>query len=112
MQDRVEAGIRAVLREPAHRVEGLETDIAVIGDRPGATANPASSLVRAALTATRAIGRDPILALSATDANVPMAAGIPALTMGCGGSAGLAHTTDEWYRNVHGPEGVIRRRPR
>jgi hypothetical protein len=48
------------------------------------------------------------MALSSTDANLPMKLGIPALTMGCGGEAGLAHTTDEWYRNVRGPEGVIR----
>ena len=34
--------------------------------------------------------------------------GIPALTIGCGGEAGLAHTTDEWYRNVGGAEGVVR----
>ena len=50
----------------------------------------------------------PQLALSSTDANVPMALGIPALTLGCGGDAGLAHTTDEWYRNVDGPDGTIR----
>ena len=37
-----------------------------------------------------------------------MALGVSALTMGCGGDAGLAHTTKEWYRNVDGPEGVIR----
>jgi len=106
--DRIEAGVRAVLQEAAHHVQGLELDIAVIGDRPGASTNSESSLVRAALAATQAIGRDPILALSSTDANVPMAACIPALTIGCGGEAGLAHTTREWYRNVHGPEGVIR----
>lgn len=27
---------------------------------------------------------------------------------GAGGEAGLAHTTDEWYRNDAGPEGVLR----
>jgi hypothetical protein len=37
-----------------------------------------------------------------------MAAGIPAITVGGGGQAGLAHTTAEWYRNTKGPEGVLR----
>ena len=34
--------------------------------------------------------------------------GIPAITMGAGGEAGQAHTTDEWYRNVQGPDGILR----
>jgi tripeptide aminopeptidase len=37
-----------------------------------------------------------------------MSRGIPAITIGCGGEAGLAHTTDEWYRNVGGSTGVVR----
>jgi hypothetical protein len=37
-----------------------------------------------------------------------MQQGIPALTIWCGGEAGLAHTTDEWYRNRGGADGVVR----
>ncbi len=37
-----------------------------------------------------------------------MALGIPAITMGAGGEAGLAHTTEEWYRNEGGPDGILR----
>ena len=48
------------------------------------------------------------LAVSSTDANLPMALGIPAITLGAGGEAGSAHTTSEWYRNVQGPEGILR----
>ncbi|MBT8488609.1 MAG: peptidase M20, partial [Gemmatimonadetes bacterium] len=47
-------------------------------------------------------------ARSSTDANVPMACGVPAITLGCGGEAGKAHTTDEWYRNTKGPDGIVR----
>jgi hypothetical protein len=28
--------------------------------------------------------------------------------MGAGGEAGQAHTTEEWYRNVQGPAGILR----
>jgi tripeptide aminopeptidase len=105
---RMESSIRNIVREATPPGRGMELDITVIGDRPGAGTDLESSLVRATLAATLAVGREPILALSSTDANVPMNAGIPALTIGCGGEAGLAHTTEEWYRNVHGPEGVIR----
>jgi hypothetical protein len=37
-----------------------------------------------------------------------MNVGIPAITLGAGGEAGLAHTPDEWYRNVQGPDGTLR----
>jgi acetylornithine deacetylase/succinyl-diaminopimelate desuccinylase-like protein len=100
--------IRAEVEEVAHAHPGLTWAIEVIGDRPGGRTDRAAPLVRAAIEATRAVGREPLMALSSTDANVPMKLGIPALTMGCGGEAGLAHTTDEWYRNVRGPEGVVR----
>lgn len=79
-----------------------------IGDRPAGTTPVDAPLVRAAAAATRALGGRPELAVSSTDANIPMTLGIPALTMGAGGEAGAAHTTDEWYRNVRGPDGIVR----
>lgn len=85
-----------------------ELAIEVIGDRPAGATDSEEPLVRAALAATRAVGAEPELAVSSTDANIPMSLGIPAVTMGAGGEAGLAHTTDEWYRNEGGPEGILR----
>ncbi len=86
----------------------LEAHVETIGVRPAGTTDPDAGLVRAARLATEAVGVDPILALSSTDANAAMAAGIPAVTLGGGGEAGGAHTTAEWYRNVRGVEGVAR----
>ncbi len=99
------------IRDELARTETPDTirlTLEVVGDRPAGATDPDAPLVRAALEATRAVGRRPVLAMSSTDANVPMDLGIPALTLGCGGEAGLAHTTDEWYRNVRGPQGVVR----
>ncbi|MEX0893727.1 MAG: peptidase M20, partial [Gemmatimonadota bacterium] len=45
---------------------------------------------------------------SSTDANVAMAAGIPALALGAGGAAGGTHTTAEWYDPTDGWLGVQR----
>ena len=105
--DELEVRIRdEVARTSASGDLTLEVDI--IGNRPAGSSDPKAPLVRAAVEATRALGRRPVMALSSTDANVPMQQGIPALTIGCGGEAGLAHTTDEWYRNVRGPDGVVR----
>ena len=40
--------------------------------------------------------------------DLPMSLGIPAITLGAGGSAGEVHTTNEWYRNEDGPAGIQR----
>ncbi len=112
--ERTEAAVRdavaaATAAENARAERGvLEAHVERIGVRPAGTTDPDADLVRAARVATEAVGVEPVFALSSTDANAAMAAGIPAVTLGGGGEAGGAHTTDEWYRNVHGVEGVVR----
>jgi tripeptide aminopeptidase len=86
----------------------LELGIEEIGRRPAGITPPDSPLVQAAVRATHALGVEPRLASSSTDANVPMALGIPAITLGAGGRAGGIHTLDEWYTNWKGPEGILR----
>ncbi len=98
---------RAVEGEAARHPD-LDYGLEVIGDRPSGATDDEHPLVQAALAATRLLGEEPQLALSSTDANVPMAFGVPAITLGCGGEAGKAHTTDEWYRNTKGPDGIVR----
>jgi acetylornithine deacetylase/succinyl-diaminopimelate desuccinylase-like protein len=113
--DRLDARIRrgaddalaAVNQSPNGRGRA-ELEVQVIGDRPAGTTDPELPLVRAAVSATHAVGAAPELAVSSTDANIPMALGIPAVTMGAGGEAGLAHTPEEWYRNECGPDGILR----
>jgi acetylornithine deacetylase/succinyl-diaminopimelate desuccinylase-like protein len=86
----------------------VEVRVRSIGRRPGGATPVESPLVQAAFAATRGLDRSPEIALSSTDANIPMALGIPAITLGCGGRAGKTHTTAEWFRNVPGAEGPIR----
>jgi hypothetical protein len=54
------------------------------------------------------IGETAELVASSTDANVPIALGIPAIAVGAGGESGGTHTTEEWFTNEGGPEGVER----
>lgn len=109
----------AVLDEMDARVHGLagihvgglpslELALESIGQRPAASTPVDAPLVKAAVAATCALGGGAELSVSSTDANIPMTLGIPAITIGAGGEAGQAHTPDEWYRNVGGPEGVVR----
>src|SRR5690606_11028279 len=113
--DRLDGAVRVCARDAvaeANRSANgrgrVELAVELIGDRPAGGTDPREGLVRAALAATRAVGASPELAVSSTDANIPMALGIPAVTIGAGGEAGLAHTPEEWYRNEGGPEGVLR----
>ncbi|MDP9348948.1 MAG: peptidase dimerization domain-containing protein, partial [Gemmatimonadota bacterium] len=90
------------------RTRSLACEIEVIGDRPSGETPASTELVRAALAASAALGVRAELAASSTDANVPMALGIPAITVGAGGEGGGVHTTGEWYSNRGGPLGVER----
>ncbi len=104
----LESEIRQAVDDIATSSAGIIFEIETIGQRPGGETPPGAPLVEAAVAATRSQGCEPVLTLSSTDANIPMSKGIAAITIGCGGEAGQAHTTDEWYRNVQGVEGVMR----
>jgi acetylornithine deacetylase/succinyl-diaminopimelate desuccinylase-like protein len=75
----------------------LELDLKLIGDRPSGETPTDALLVRLAEEATRACGYQPRLDRSSTDSNVAISLGIPAITIGAGGSSGNSHTLDEWY---------------
>src|SRR5207237_188292 len=72
-------------------------DVRLVGDRPSGITPRTHPLVQVAVAANRALGRDAELAAASTDANVPIALGIPAIALGAGGRAGDAHLTTEWY---------------
>jgi tripeptide aminopeptidase len=97
-------------QEMARSTKGtpLVLEIERIGDRPCGFTPPDVPLLKAACTATRLIGSVPELTASSTDANVPIALGIPALAMGAGGRAGGVHTLDEWFENHGGALGIER----
>jgi len=93
-------------RAPATPPLGL--DVRLVGDRPSGTTPRAHPLVQAAIAANRVLGRDAELAAASTDANVPIALGIPAIALGAGGKAGDAHLATEWYENADGALGIVR----
>ncbi len=86
----------------------LEMETTSIGARPAGATDWDAPLLRAARTATEAVGVAPETSIASTDANVPMSLGIPALTVGGGGRAGGMHTVDEWFENDEGSLGVLR----
>lgn len=75
----------------------LKVDIQMIGNRPSGETRADSRLVRVAVEATRAMGLRPILNRASTDSNIPISLGIPAITIGVGGSSNDSHRLSEWY---------------
>lgn len=116
MLDRYEHEIqnvaRAACEEENHRralgTRALSMTIEPIGARPCGETSIDHPLVKHALATTRLVGREPDLATASTDANVPIARGIPAIAIGAGGRGGDAHTHTEWFDNTDGVRGIAR----
>jgi tripeptide aminopeptidase len=100
----------AIAEQNAGRTRGaaLEVDLDLVGDRPSGEIDPATPFVQRAMAAISRFGHDPQLQRSSTDANVPIALGIPAVTLGGGGVGGGAHSLDEWWLNVDGHRAIQR----
>jgi tripeptide aminopeptidase len=72
-----------------------------IGARPAAQL-PEDAAILSYLRAVDAhLGIRSRLDCSSTDANIPLFLGIPAVSIGAGGTGGGAHTPQEWFK----PEG-------
>ncbi|HEY8004426.1 MAG TPA: M20/M25/M40 family metallo-hydrolase [Phenylobacterium sp.] len=77
----------------------------LIGERPTGSTSPDAAIVRTTAAAARAAGYTPELGASSTDSNIPISLGVPAVTIGSGGTGGRAHSVDEWI-DVAKPESV------
>jgi len=113
---RLDAAVRHALTESLDEenrrrlpgTESLTVDVRRVGDRPSGLTPRAHPLVQTAVAATRAVGHAHQLACASTDANVPIALGVPAVALGAGGRAGDAHLPTEWYENDKGALGIVR----
>ncbi len=77
----------------------------LIGERPTGATSQDSPIVRATAAAVRAMAFTTDLGANSTDSNIPISLGIPAVTIGSGGTGGRAHSLDEWI-DVAKPESV------
>ena len=102
--------VRALNEQNAARSRGpeLTLEARLVGDRPTGTTAANSPLVQRAITVTRYFGLTPKLDESSTDANVPIARGIPAITIGRGGESGNSHAPEEYWINAQGTRGIRR----
>jgi acetylornithine deacetylase/succinyl-diaminopimelate desuccinylase-like protein len=69
----------------------------LVGVRPAGSTPADSAIVLTALAVTRLLGPEGTLREGSSDSNVPMNLGIPALTIGGGGSGSGAHSLNETF---------------
>lgn len=86
----------------------LDVQIETTGDRPSGETPAGSPIVAVVTDASRALGIRPELECSSTDSNVPISLGVPAVTIGGGGSGGATHTLEEWYDPTDRGVGIKR----
>jgi tripeptide aminopeptidase len=100
LDDRFHAVIRQAVEEENRRWSNrgaVTMEAKLVGVRPAGQTPAENAIVRAALDATRALGETTPLREGSTDANVPMGLGIPAITIGGGGTGTGAHSLAEQF---------------
>ncbi len=99
MEDAVRIAVERENRRATERLTGYR--IREIGHRPAAVRSPENWMCECMQAVDSCLGVRSRLDCASTDANVPLAAGIPAVAIGAGGRGGDAHSPTEWYH----PEG-------
>ncbi|MGA2421224.1 MAG: M20/M25/M40 family metallo-hydrolase [Candidatus Acidiferrum sp.] len=98
LRDCISAGVRDEMEATRDRSKGkLEFKVELLGSRPGGELRPDSPLLVALRAADDYVGNQSRAERSSTDANIPLAQGIDAISIGAGGNGGGAHSLQEWY---------------
>jgi tripeptide aminopeptidase len=108
---RVENEALSIIKEAADADSGITVEIKQVGDRPAGSQDLESAIVQTAAEASRQLGFTASFEkASSTDSNVPIALGIPAVTLGGGGSFGGIHTLEEYFDPqdaYYGPQAIF-----
>ncbi len=89
----------------ARREPDVEFEVEVVGDRPAGSIPISHPLVQMARRALELVGAQPVFEAGSTDANIPLAAGLPAVTVGVA-QGGNAHRLDEYMETPHVLDGL------
>jgi tripeptide aminopeptidase len=109
LRECVAAGVRDEMESPRDRSRGkLEWRVELLGSRPGGELAADSQLLAALRAADSYVGNQSRVERSSTDANIPLAAGIEAISIGAGGNGGGAHSLQEWYEPAGREMGLKR----
>lgn len=105
--DRLEKALRdavaGALQEAQDKVRGgasrvaLTSDVKTIGTRPAADLKPDARILTIMQAVDSFLGLQTQVRRASTDANIPLAMGREAISIGAGGTGGGAHSEKEWY---------------
>lgn len=87
---------------------GVAVEKQAVGNRPGGSTAARAAIVAAAVSITAALGSSAVPDEGSTDANIPISLGIPAITIGGGGSAEGTHTLAETFDSTDSWRGTAR----
>ncbi len=99
LQEAVQSALEAE-NAARSRDDALTVRVERIGTRPAALGDKQSPLVQRAVAAMHAVGVEPDLTISSTDANLPISIGIPAITLSRGGVSQNAHAPNESWQDI------------
>jgi acetylornithine deacetylase/succinyl-diaminopimelate desuccinylase-like protein len=103
----LDAACREAARQrPPRSAPTLEVEL--IGSRPAGALSDDSALLHTLRAVDRHLTLRTEPRIGSTDANIPLAIGIPAIAIGAGGTGGGIHTLQEWY-DPTGRETALRR---
>jgi tripeptide aminopeptidase len=109
LRESIAAGTRDEMESARDRSKGkLDWKIDVLGTRPGGELAANSPLFAALRAADEYVGNQSRIERSSTDANIPLANGIDAISIGAGGMGGGAHSLNEWYEPTGREMGLKR----
>lgn len=106
VEDAVRAAVREENRRASDRLKAYR--LREIGNRPTAAPLKNNPLVNCFQAVDRYLNIPSRVDYASTDANIPLAMGLPAVTVGAGGRGGDAHAPSEWY-DPQGRELGLRR---
>jgi tripeptide aminopeptidase len=101
--EQLEGQVRRIL--DTFRSPEMQIAVEVVGDRPAGAVPPTHPLVTLASDVLAYLGTPPVLENGSTDANIPLAAGLPAVTIGIT-HGGNAHRLDEYIEPAAMRDGL------
>jgi tripeptide aminopeptidase len=88
---------RTAANRNSHRRPQLNSEMVVIGDRPGGELDANARILQIARAVDSHLGNSAHIQRASTDANIPISMGREAIAIGAGGNGGGAHTLQEWF---------------
>jgi tripeptide aminopeptidase len=92
-----EESARTSAQRNSHRSPELNSEVVVIGDRPGGELDSNARILQIVRAVDIHLSNSAQVQRASTDANIPISMGREAIAIGAGGSGGGAHTLQEWF---------------